>query len=419
MRRRKFESKDIAVFEPDLTETTTIARVTEFVDAGFQPLVIGFRRARYNCLHVAPWREIELGRTQDGRYWKRLKALLCALPVIVRIRRDLQARAIFLARNLDQLLLALFARRLFNPDAIVAYEVVDIQPAFTRGGFRGGIIRATERLCLKKIDLLTVSSPAFSRDYFQKMQGYRGAWIVVENKLRLSPPEVARALSARSAMIKPVCAGKRWKIGYFGLIRGHATIELMMRLALALPDKIEIEFRGIPTTVNHAWFLSMLARIDNIRYGGEYHNPDDLASLYSGVDFAWAIDLENTESNSRWLLPCRFYEAGLFGVPCLAAKEFEIGRLLDRLDIGWTFDNPIEASLVKFFETLTPQAYEKKRRRLLACSPDTFMAGPNDDALSKRLMQLAERHRFEPMSAPAGSRAAVKDEAPPDPLRVD
>lgn len=401
MRRGKSQSNDIVIFQPDLTETTTIARATDFLEAGFQPIVLGFRRERYNRLHIAPWREIDLGRTEDGRYWKRFTALLRALPAIVKIRRELKTRSIFFARNLDQLLLALFAYFLFNRRAVIAYEVVDIQPAFTRNGIRSAAIRAVERVCLRHIDLLVASSPAFCRNYFHTTQQYRGEWIVVENKLRLSKLEVTRALDLRDTMIKPVAGGRRWKIGYFGLIRGQATIELMVRLAKALPDRIDIEFRGIVTTVDEAWFQSALTEVPNIRYYGEYRHPNDLATIYGGIDLAWAIDLENTDSNSRWLLPCRFYEAGLFGVPCLAASGFEVGQLLDRLDVGWTFSNPIEASLVTFFKTLTPRDYDQKRFKLLACPRDTFTTGKTDGILSRRLDDIVKTQRSKPSHARA------------------
>ena len=62
----------------------------------------------------------------------------------------------------------------------------------------------------------------------------------------------------------------------------------------------------------------------------------NLERLYRGVDFAWALDLEHTDHNSRWLMPCRFYEAGHFGVPCLAVHGFEVGTTIENHRIGCT-----------------------------------------------------------------------------------
>lgn len=387
MRRQTDSGKRIVFFEPDLTETTTIARVEEAIAGGFDPIVFGFRRGRYNRQYAAPWSEIELGRTEDARYWRRVKSLCCAIPAVVRHRQKLRPAAIFLARNLDQLLLALLARFVFNRRAVLVYEVVDIQPAFTRPGFQGALIRFVERCCLRKIGLLIVSSPAFFHNYFAKVQSYRGEWLLLENKLRQSP-EAASALQRRVEPPRAPRAGNHWVIGYFGLIRGQATIELMVKIARALPDTVEFVFRGVLTTVDHAWFHRVVAEVANIRYGGEYTNPGDLPALYGGVDLAWALDLEDTACNSRWLLPCRFYEAGFFAVPCLAVRDFEVGRLIDCLGVGWSFAPPLEQSLIEFFRSLTPALYEEKRRRLAACPTNAFVSGDADPILCQTLERL-------------------------------
>jgi len=380
--------QNVILFEPDLSETTTIARAQEFADVGFRPIVLGFRRARYNRHYSAPWPEIELGRTEDARYWRRVQALLGALPAILRCRVLFKSGALFLARNLDQLVLAIVARGFFNRRIFLIYEVVDIHPTLTRNSLSCRFIRMIERLCLKRVSLVVVSSPAFLRDYFAAVQGYRGEWTVVENKLRLPRSEVTYAVRQRERVNRPLLGGKRWVIGYFGLIRGQATIELIVRLARRLPDRIEFRFRGVLTTVDEKWFRQAIAQARNISYGGEFTNPADLADLYGSVDLAWALDLENTESNSRWLLPCRFYESGLFGVPCIAVRDFEIGALIKRLDVGWTFDHPLDESLYRFFSELTRTSYEEKRRKLIAYPTETFVANGSDDTLVRKLRKL-------------------------------
>ena len=114
-------------------------------------------------------------------------------------------------------------------------------------------------------------------------------------------------------------------VGYFGLIRGEATFDLIARLADRLQGRVMFKFGGVLTTVEQAKFDAVLQRCPNIVYGGPYLPQQDLERLYRDVDFAWALDLEHTDHNSRWLMPCRFYEAGYFGVPCLAVHGFEVG----------------------------------------------------------------------------------------------
>ena len=377
------DNRVLIFFTPDITETNTVKRVQEFVDNGIAPVLFGFRRGRYNARYRPDCPYVVLGATHDARYWHRLRALVGAVPRLLANRRQLRTAAAFYARNIDQLALALLARRLFNPTVPVGYEVLDIQPPFVSRRWRAAVLRWFERWCLRRIRVLVVSSPAFYRNFYVPRQAYAGEWFVLENKLHRS------ALTHRPAPVAtpaPWPAGDyRWTVGYFGLIRGEETFALMLRLARRLRHRVLFRFGGIFTTVRETHFRAALDRQPNMAYDGEYANPEGLAALYGGVDFVWALDLENTADNSRWLLPNRFYEAGLFGVPCLAVRGFEFGNMLERTRIGWTFADPLEESLVNFFETLTAADYLQKRHRLTALPHSTFVADEDAAALCRIL----------------------------------
>ena len=289
--------------------------------------------------------------------------------------------AIFYARNIDQLLLALLARLITFSRAPVAYEVLDIPPILMRRGPVPTLLRAIERLCLRRIGLLVLSSPAFHRNYYEAVQKYRGDWFLLENKLH---PSISSQPPARRAAED----GRPWVVGYFGLIRGEATVALIARLADRLRGRVLFKFRGILTTVDQTKFEAVLRRCPNILYGGPYLPQQDLETLYRDVDFAWALDLEHTDHNSRWLMPCRFYEAGYFGIPCLAVHGFEVGNTLEKYRIGWTFDAPLEESLVRFFDQLTAADYERIRGRLRSVPRTMFVAG---DDITRLCTMLARR----------------------------
>lgn len=380
---------NLAFFTQDIVDVCTIKRVQEFLDHDFFPVVFGFLRGRYNRSYEPPWPHVVLGITEDGRYWQRLRAVLISVPVVIANRRRLKKVPIFYARNIDQLVLALLARFFFNRRAVVAYEILDIQPVFAQHGPVPALLRMIERLCLRCVRLLVVSSPGFFRNYFATQQRYRGEWFVLENKLHHSI--LTHAPMARKLRDPVARNGYRWIVGYFGLIRGQATFDLIARLAARLRGKVLFKFRGVLTTVEKKTFFATLSRNDNLVYEGEYENPGDIEALYSGVDFAWALDLEHVQHNSRWLLPCRFYEAGLFGVPCLTVRGFEIGALVENLSVGWAFEEPFEDALVRFFETVTRSEYEEARRRLLALPVETFVAGKDVAALCRILADQTER----------------------------
>jgi succinoglycan biosynthesis protein ExoL len=369
----------LAYFCPDVTDASTLKRVQQFIDHGYRVNVFAFRRSRYNTDYQPPWPNVPLGFTSDGRYWQRLWALLRAVPVLLAHRHSVSQATAFYARNIDQLILTLLVRLFTGSRAPIAYEVLDIPPILVRRSPPAMLVRAIERLCLRHIHVLVVSSPAFHRNYFVAVQKYRGAWFLLENKLH--PSISSTPLPARLA----TAHGRPWVVGYFGLIRGEATVALIARLAERLRGKVTFKFRGILTTVDQATFDSVLGRNPNIVYGGPYVPQQDLPDLYGGVDFAWALDLEHVDHNSRWLMPCRFYEAGYFGVPCLAVHGFEVGRAIEAQRLGWTFREPLEDSLVDFFEKLTAVDYEFVRARLTAVPRSMFVAGEDVGGLCRML----------------------------------
>ena len=379
--------KTVLLLTPDITDTSSARRGEALVAQGCRLLMVGFRRGRYNQDYSPSWPFLLLGHTEDGRYGQRLGTLLRALAVLAVNRRQLEQADVIYARNIDQMILALFVRLLVRRHIPTVYEVLDIQPAFVGQGRLSRMLRAVERYALKHISLLVLSSPAFLRHYFAGMQGYTRPWFLLENKLPASASRNAAALAARSRASRR--GGYRWVIAYCGLIRGEQTFDLIVRLAERLQGVVLFRFHGVLTTVDRRRFEEAVARLDNLVYEGPYINPRDLPGIYADVDFAWAIDLENAEHNSRWLLPCRFYEAGFFGVPCLVARGFEIGAMVENLGIGWSFEPSYEDSLTRFLLSLTEGEYERCRRRILRMPVSRFVESEDMIGLLK-VLEAAE-----------------------------
>lgn len=394
----------IVLFVPDITDVSTIKRAESFIEYGYRLLIFGFRRKRYNRNFNPDWPYVLLGQTKDGRYIQRLWALIMALPAMVAHRRHLREASIFYARNIDQLMLALIANLLVRGRRRIVYEVLDVQPIFTGGGFASRLLRLVERFGLRRVELLVLSSPGFLRNYFHPTQHYRRPWFLLENKLSADFWNQRQRLRSNDNQLRSARKQQRqdyrWVVGYCGLIRGQETFDLIVRLAEQLQGIVLFKFRGILTTVDRKFFDAAVARLDNLVFEGDYVSPHDLETVYGDIDFAWALDLENTEHNSRWLLPCRFYEAGYFGVPCLAAKGFEVGSMIDTAGIGWSFAEDYEHHLLEFFRSLTRPAYEARRQRLLELPTTRFVAGEDIVSLCRILEgEVQQRDKAEPLRA--------------------
>ncbi|MCE9650969.1 MAG: hypothetical protein K8R18_15220 [Parvibaculum sp.] len=391
--KQKYErNRSVVFFAPDVTDVSTIKRAEAFRENGFHITVLGFRRSRYNNDYDPRWPYIELGRTLDRNYLQRSAMLLRAVFLLFIARRYVQRGARYYARNIDQLMLAIVSKFLFRRDAAIVYEVLDIQPAFTGAGLYSRLLRLLERFCLRQVSLLVVSSPAFVHEYYEPMQRYRGNWFLLENKLQASA--VAEIEPAAASDASP--SSYKWTVSYVGLIRGQKTFDLITRLAEKLRGEVLFKFHGILTTVDEEAFREALANNKNMIYCGDYVNPRDLAKVYEGADFVWALDLENMRNNSRWLLPCRLYEAGALGFPCLAVRDFEVGRKIDALDIGWTFKEPFEETLVEFFRTVTDADVARKRERIHALPDAAFVTSDDTSSLCRFVADdtvMAKRNR--------------------------
>jgi succinoglycan biosynthesis protein ExoL len=74
-------------------------------------------------------------------------------------------------------------------------------------------------------------------------------------------------------------------------------------------------------------------------------------------------------------------------VPCLAVHGFEVGSVLERYRIGFTFAPSLEDQLVRFFETLTPADYDHIRHHLSAVPTSMFVA---DNEIARLCTMLGE-----------------------------
>ena len=113
-------------------------------------------------------------------------------------------------------------------------------------------------------------------------------------------------------------------------------------------------------------FEARIADTPGLTFGGPYDRATDLAALYGGVHFNWAIDLYEDGLNSAWLLPNRLYEGSAFGTVPLALRSVETGRWLARHGCGVLLDQPLERALPALFASMTEADYRAAQRKVAA-----------------------------------------------------
>jgi succinoglycan biosynthesis protein ExoL len=348
----------VGYFGFDLADSVVRKRIQQWRYAGFRVVPFAFVR-----LLATPEGEdfVHLGFTMPLSRWRRLPPLLRAMRRLWRHRRALAGLQLLVARNLDLLLLAIFARWIARSSAPIVYEVLDVNFSCLAEGWQGKLFRALERWAIRRVKLLVVSSPHYVAHYYEPRLRYRRAWLLVENKL-------PTYLHPTRPVMRPssVAPGRAWRIGWFGYLDDWRSWAALRDLAAALPELVSIHIHGRTNAdFDLERFLSELQALPNVTYGGAYKSPDDLALLYDGVDLVWSVDCTSPAGNPRWLLTNGLYEAGFFGKPILAFTDNEaMCQAVRQRNCGWCLEGPLAPMLQKFIRRLSWREYREKCRAI-------------------------------------------------------
>jgi succinoglycan biosynthesis protein ExoL len=395
----------IAYFGPDIDDPAVRRRIAQWDHAGFEVLAAAFsRRGRAD----QPGGLINLGRVMPRSRMRRIVPLLVAALRLLSLRRRLAGVDLYVARNIDNLFLALLARRVTGSHTPLVYEVLDINTSCTATGMQAFLLRRLETWALARVCLLVVSSPYFISAYYQKLLKVSTKWLLFENKVpRYARLPRTRPVPDEAAQFQ---AGRRWRIGWFGYLDDARSWHILRRLARELPDRVSLYIRGMPyDNFDMENFLRDIERLDNAVYGGPFRNPTDLAEIYGAVDIVWSADCNELDANSKWLLTNGIYEAGYFGKPVIGLARTAIGEFLTKYRSGWSLDDPPEEALVALISGMTPDAYLTKQEAILELSEDRFVETDEIDLIWTLVRNRPVPNSYKPApeapSAPAAKRA--------------
>jgi hypothetical protein len=274
-----------------------------------------------------------------------------ALGRLSGIAKHVSGTNVIIARNLEMLVLAIRARKMYAPTAAVVYECLDIHRLLLSQDLKGRLLRSIESRLWGRVDLLLTSSPAFIQNYFVP-RGFRSPIRLVENKVlmldQISKPNRASLLP-----------GPPWRIGWFGIIRCRQSLDILCSLARGARGTVEIVIRGRPTKAVFQGFDELIGASPHVHFAGPYNSPTDLPGIYGDVHFSWAIDYYEIGQNSTWLLPNRIYEGSLYGSVPIGLTDVETGRWLAKRDAGVVLNEPLEQQLIDFFRYLDSKTYSR------------------------------------------------------------
>jgi hypothetical protein len=224
---------------------------------------IGFRRSVEAPTAVEGIRAVDLGRTRDGILARRALSVAEALIKLDGIAEHVRGCDVILARNLEMLVLAIRARKLYAPKATVVYECLDIHRMLLSNGLSGDALRFLESKLWREVDLLLTSSPAFVDNYFTP-RDFPASIRLVENKVLMLRDE-----GTRTTAVSPP-PGPPWRIGWFGMIRCRKSLSILSSVARAAEGAVEVVIRGRPSGATFPDFEAATANLAHVRYCGRF-----------------------------------------------------------------------------------------------------------------------------------------------------
>lgn len=229
--------------------------------------------------------------------------------------------------GLDNLLLSSIFKR---KSTKLCYEVADLREAYTNTKFkfslryfRDTVIRMTERIFARKIDMLSVTSIKFYEMHYRNLIS-RDKVIEIPNM-----PDI-RAFNA----YKPK-KHEKFTIGFVGALRYLDQMRLLVDAAGQA--NVDVIFSGATDIDSDHSFRDYCKDKSWVKFTGKFDYKKDIAEIYSRLDCIYSV-YDATNFNVTIALPNKLYEAVLCELPIIVAKHTYLSELVSQWGTGVAVD---------------------------------------------------------------------------------
>ena len=334
-----------------VNDTHMMKRAFEFVENGYKVKLYGFSRSvNINSDYNLPV-EI-LGMMPEKHYFYRLFFMYKALS---KIRNDISSDSIMYYFGQD---IAMVANRVFHYPYY--YEECDLSFSYVGNGFIRSALHWLDRRVIRNSLRTILTSEGFCQYHFGNNRPTNIT--VIPNRLDPKCQEFSYVPSDSPDM-------SNLRIGYVGKIRFRSTFEFFKYASKK--DNVSLSFYGV-----EAWFskddeqgFDALCADGKIKCFGRFKSPEDLASIYSKIDLTIAT-YDVDKINPKWAEPNKLYEAIYYETPIIVSSNCYLSDVVEKLGVGFSVKTSDEQSMKSFFESLTLDSIEEKKKACRSLGKD-------------------------------------------------
>lgn len=171
------------------------------------------------------------------------------------------------------------------------------------------------------------------------------------------------------------------RIRYAGVVRDYHALLALIKSSENI-DNISVYINGGGIALTQ---LKRVSKAKNIKITGSFYIKE-LKKFYEETDITYAVYTPNRK-NTITGIPVKVYESLMLNIPIIAVKNTVLGNMVDKYDIGFTIDLPIEKELKKLMKviSLNPKIIQEKKKNL-----ENSNLGFSWEELEKSLLKFYE-----------------------------
>lgn len=331
-----------SISQPRITK-----RIRSFVDHGFEVIVYGFDRNKYNENAKIEGVEINIvGKIEDGKgYLSKFKQ---SLMLYLKLKKKYnQPKDIFYFFGFMGAFQTLFSQSNY------IYEISDISYGYKKYERIEWIFRWLDKKLVIRSILTVLTSGGFEQYLFSNKKQCN---IVIQpNKLH------PLFLNEDRDKIEYSINSQNITFSFIGAFRYPNTVFRFSEVVGKYFPQHKFNFYGD----SHMTSLvkEIANRYPNVEYFGAYKNPEDLSLIYSQVDFVVAC-YDPTGINERIAEPNKLYEAMYFKKPIVVTVNTFLEEQVKKYDCGFAIDATSDKNIIDFINSITEEKLQNIKNNI-------------------------------------------------------